>query len=114
MRRFSKFIFSLAPFAGRRRRRRQGAGAKTPAGPTVLDTAKGIVEIETLPGDAPKSVAHIVELVKKVSRAAHPLGAARRRADGRSAPATCRNRIPAGFVVFHSALPAILRATIAG
>ena len=37
-----------------------------PAGPViVLDTVKGSIEIETYPGDAPKSVAHIVELVQK-------------------------------------------------
>ena len=31
----------------------------------VLDTAKGTIEIELLQGDAPKSVAYIVDLVKK-------------------------------------------------
>jgi peptidylprolyl isomerase len=31
----------------------------------VLETAKGVVEIETLPQDAPKSVAHFVALVKR-------------------------------------------------
>src|SRR5215207_11361474 len=31
----------------------------------VLDTAKGTIEIETFPDDAPKTVEHIVELVKK-------------------------------------------------
>jgi len=31
----------------------------------VLDTVKGTIEIETLPDDAPKTVAHVVELVKK-------------------------------------------------
>jgi peptidyl-prolyl cis-trans isomerase B (cyclophilin B) len=36
------------------------------AGPViVLDTAKGIIEFETYPEEAPKTVAHIVELVKK-------------------------------------------------
>jgi cyclophilin family peptidyl-prolyl cis-trans isomerase len=69
MRRFSRFIVALvaamalvgAVLAA------QSAGAKgTPAGPVVVfETAKGAVEIEMLPGDAPKSVAHIVELVKK-------------------------------------------------
>jgi len=36
-------------------------------GPPVLvvDTAKGTFEIETYPEDAPKSVAHVVELVRK-------------------------------------------------
>jgi peptidylprolyl isomerase len=37
-----------------------------PAGPMlVLDTSKGTVEIELFPNDAPKSVAHILELVKQ-------------------------------------------------
>jgi len=36
------------------------------AGPTiVLDTAKGTIEFETYPAEAPKTVARIVELVKK-------------------------------------------------
>jgi peptidyl-prolyl cis-trans isomerase B (cyclophilin B) len=46
-----------------------GAGAqqKSPgAGPIlVLDTVKGVVEIETYPEDAPKTVARVVELVKR-------------------------------------------------
>lgn len=38
---------------------------QSPAGPViVLDTARGIVEIETFPVEAPKSVAHVLELVK--------------------------------------------------
>jgi peptidyl-prolyl cis-trans isomerase B (cyclophilin B) len=51
-------------------------GALTPAGPQaqkttgaspviVLDTAKGTIQFETYPEDAPKTVARIVELVKK-------------------------------------------------
>jgi peptidylprolyl isomerase len=44
-------------------------GAQKPApaaGPViVLETAKGTVEIETFPDEAPKTVAHIVGLVKK-------------------------------------------------
>ena len=39
--------------------------AKEPAPVIVLETAKGTIEFETLPDDAPKTVAHIVELVKK-------------------------------------------------
>ncbi len=36
------------------------------AGPViVLETVKGTIEIETYPGDAPKTVARILELVKK-------------------------------------------------
>jgi peptidyl-prolyl cis-trans isomerase B (cyclophilin B) len=39
---------------------------KTPAGPIiVLETAKGMVEFETYPDDAPKTVERIVELVKR-------------------------------------------------
>jgi peptidylprolyl isomerase len=45
--------------------------AAKPAAPTapapviVLDTVNGTIEIETFPDDAPKTVAHIVELVKR-------------------------------------------------
>ncbi len=44
-----------------------GAGQRSPgAGPTlVLETVKGTIEIETYPEEAPKTVARIVELVKK-------------------------------------------------
>lgn len=36
------------------------------AGPViVLETAKGVIELETYPDDAPKTVAHIVALVKR-------------------------------------------------
>ena len=43
------------------------AQQKSPgAGPViVLDTAKGVIEIETYPEDAPKTVAHILALIKK-------------------------------------------------
>jgi peptidyl-prolyl cis-trans isomerase B (cyclophilin B) len=43
------------------------AQEKSPgAGPIiVLDTAKGVIEIETYPEDAPKTVAHILALIKK-------------------------------------------------
>lgn len=68
MRRFSPFVFGLVAaiaLAGASVAA-QGAGPKAAPGPTiVLETAKGSIEIETLPGDAPKSVAHVVELVKK-------------------------------------------------
>jgi cyclophilin family peptidyl-prolyl cis-trans isomerase len=47
----------------------QGQGAKPAAGAAapivVIETAKGVIEIETFPKDAPKSVAHFVELVKR-------------------------------------------------
>jgi cyclophilin family peptidyl-prolyl cis-trans isomerase len=39
--------------------------AALPAPVIVLDTAKGTIEFETYPDDAPKTVARIVELVKK-------------------------------------------------
>ncbi|MBP6715234.1 MAG: peptidylprolyl isomerase [Acidobacteria bacterium] len=43
-----------------------GKPAPGPAAPVVvLETAKGIVEIETFPEDSPKSVAHFVELARK-------------------------------------------------
>lgn len=39
---------------------------KAPAGATVvLETSKGVIEIETLPGDSPKSVERFVELAKR-------------------------------------------------
>ena len=42
--------------------------AQTPATPTgpviVLTTVKGVIEIETFPADAPKSVARVVDLAK--------------------------------------------------
>jgi cyclophilin family peptidyl-prolyl cis-trans isomerase len=41
------------------------AAPKEPAPVIVLETVKGTIEIETLPDDAPKTVAHVVELVKK-------------------------------------------------
>ena len=44
----------------------QAKPAAAPAGPTlVITTAKGVVEIEMFPADAPKSVARILELVKR-------------------------------------------------
>ena len=42
------------------------APAAAPAGPViVLETAKGVIEFETYPQEAPKTVARIIELVKK-------------------------------------------------
>jgi cyclophilin family peptidyl-prolyl cis-trans isomerase len=44
----------------------QKPAAKAGPAPTlVLDTAKGAIEIETFPEDAPKTVQHIVALMKK-------------------------------------------------
>lgn len=42
-----------------------GQAPKTPNPVLVLDTAKGVIEIELLRGDAPKSVDYIVALVQK-------------------------------------------------
>lgn len=46
-----------------------GQGAKPapgPAGPiVVIETAKGVIEIETFPNEAPKSVARFLELIKR-------------------------------------------------
>jgi cyclophilin family peptidyl-prolyl cis-trans isomerase len=41
------------------------AAPQAPAPVIVLDTVKGTIEIETFPDDAPKTVAHIIELVKR-------------------------------------------------
>ena len=42
------------------------AASAQPAGPViVVETTKGTFEFETYPVDAPKTVAHIVELVKR-------------------------------------------------
>lgn len=47
----------------------QGQGAKPAAGSgapvVVIETAKGVIEIETFPQEAPKSVAHFVDLAKR-------------------------------------------------
>src|SRR3990172_9259252 len=44
----------------------QAARGSAPAGPVlVIDTAKGSIEIELFQSDAPKSVDHIVRLVKR-------------------------------------------------
>lgn len=38
---------------------------KAPPGPVlVIETAKGIIEVDLMPADAPKSVAHVIELAK--------------------------------------------------
>jgi len=57
------FVLALAVSAGVA----ASAQQKSPgAGPiVVLETAKGIIEFETYPEEAPKTVARIVELVKK-------------------------------------------------
>ncbi|HSC29468.1 MAG TPA: peptidylprolyl isomerase [Vicinamibacterales bacterium] len=49
----------VAPVVGARQ-------ASPGAGPVVvLDTVKGVIEFETYPDEAPKTVAHILELVRK-------------------------------------------------
>jgi cyclophilin family peptidyl-prolyl cis-trans isomerase len=46
--------------------RSQSTSAATPAAPVIVfETVKGNIEIETYPAEAPKSVAHIVDLVKR-------------------------------------------------
>jgi cyclophilin family peptidyl-prolyl cis-trans isomerase len=53
------FVFPVLPYAGLAQR-------SPGAGPTVvLDTEKGTIEFETYPEDAPKTVARILELVKR-------------------------------------------------
>lgn len=43
-----------------------GAQKTAPAGPViVLETVKGVIEIETFPKDAPKTVARLLELITK-------------------------------------------------
>src|SRR2546430_8613750 len=42
-----------------------GATAQTAAPILVVETTKGVFEFETYPEDAPKTVAHIVDLVKR-------------------------------------------------
>jgi cyclophilin family peptidyl-prolyl cis-trans isomerase len=45
---------------------RSSSAAAQPAGPViVVETVKGTFELETYPADAPKTVAHIVDLVKR-------------------------------------------------
>lgn len=58
----ASLLFALAAGAGAAQ-----TGQKSPGAGSVLvfDTAKGIIEIETYPNEAPKTVAHIMALVKK-------------------------------------------------
>ena len=50
----------LAPAGAAAQQKSPGAGPVI-----VLDTAKGVIEIETYPEEAPKTVAHILALVKR-------------------------------------------------
>lgn len=43
----------------------ESQGAKPAAPVVVLETVKGVIEIETFPDEAPKSVAHFVDLAKR-------------------------------------------------
>lgn len=56
------FLFSLTPVESREGNNPAGLQA---APTIVIETAKGVIEIETLPDEAPVSVAHFVGLVKK-------------------------------------------------
>ena len=58
-------FLTLTPVLSAQKPAAKPAPPKTPAPIIVLDTVKGTIEIETLPDDAPKTVAHVVELVKK-------------------------------------------------
>jgi cyclophilin family peptidyl-prolyl cis-trans isomerase len=53
-------LFALAPLGAAAQQKSPGAGPVI-----VLETVKGTIEIETYPEEAPKTVARIVELVKK-------------------------------------------------
>jgi cyclophilin family peptidyl-prolyl cis-trans isomerase len=52
-------VFAL-PMAANAQEKSPGAGPII-----VLDTSKGVIEIETYPEEAPKTVAHIVALIKR-------------------------------------------------
>ena len=58
-------FLTLAPAVSAQKPAPKPAPPAPPAPIIVLDTVKGTIEIETLPDDAPKTVAHVVELVKK-------------------------------------------------
>ena len=62
-------VFALTPMAGAQRAGGQPAAAaqRSPgAGPIIVfETAKGTFEMETYPNEAPKSVAHILTLVRR-------------------------------------------------
>src|SRR5688500_16054469 len=53
-------VLFLLPSAVRTEQTSPGAGPVI-----VLETAKGVIEIETYPDEAPKTVAHVLGLVKK-------------------------------------------------
>jgi cyclophilin family peptidyl-prolyl cis-trans isomerase len=53
-------LLVLLPVAARTEQTSPGAGPVI-----VLETAKGVIEIETYPEEAPKTVAHVLALIKK-------------------------------------------------
>ena len=53
-------VLFLIPMAARTEQASPGAGPVI-----VLETAKGVIEIETYPDEAPKTVAHVLALIKK-------------------------------------------------
>jgi cyclophilin family peptidyl-prolyl cis-trans isomerase len=53
-------LLVVVPSAGRSEQTSPGAGPII-----VLETAKGVIEIETYPEEAPKTVAHVLALIKK-------------------------------------------------
>jgi cyclophilin family peptidyl-prolyl cis-trans isomerase len=59
-------VTGLLPAAAAARVGQAGKPGAAPAGPVVvIETAKGVIEFETFPEDAPKTVAHILGLVRK-------------------------------------------------
>ena len=78
LRRSSSFATSVssaraqAPAKPAAKPAQKAAAAPAPAVPTpgsgpviVIETTKGIIELETYPDDAPKTVAHVVNLAKR-------------------------------------------------
>ncbi len=57
-------VVALAAFAPASSAR-QAKPAAAPGPTLVLETAKGMVEIDLMPADAPKAVAHILDLVRR-------------------------------------------------
>jgi cyclophilin family peptidyl-prolyl cis-trans isomerase len=62
MKLLASFVVALLIATGSARAQEKSPGG----GPIiVLETAKGVIEIETFPDEAPKTVAHVLALVKK-------------------------------------------------
>ena len=65
-RRVAALVVIAAAVVGAAGLRAQRGAPPAPAGPViVLDTEKGSIEFETFPADAPKSVEHVLALVRK-------------------------------------------------